>query len=76
MIKNDRKELSQSDSGLLRTYKDSVLRMLFNDKEIERCLERANSLQKKLLETNRIDDLKKAVADAEYQNKLFEEFNL
>jgi len=47
MIKNDRKELSQSDSGLLRTYKDSVLRMLFNDEEIERCLERANSLHKK-----------------------------
>ena len=35
-----------------------------------------NTLNKKLLEVNRIEDLKKAMEDEEYQKQLLIEFNL
>ena len=38
--------------------------------------ERINKLIALLIEQNRFDDLKKAAEDTEYQNQLFEEFNL
>ena len=38
--------------------------------------ERVNTLNKKLLELNRFDDLKKSTADAEFQAQLFEEFGI
>ena len=38
--------------------------------------ERLNSLKRKLLNTNRMDDLVRAISDEEYQQKLYAEFGL
>ena len=54
-------------------------RMLVEDGRTEGRAEgtaRVNKLIQKLAEENRTDDILKSAADADYQNKLFEEFNL
>lgn len=42
----------------------------------ERGLKRLSTLFQKLIQTQRIDDLKRASEDPDYQQKLFDEFHL
>ena len=42
----------------------------------EQGIEQANHLTQLLLETNRIEDLKKAISNPEYRKRLLEEMNL
>ncbi len=46
------------------------------ERGIEQGKEKLNLLNKKLLEENRIDDLKRSIEDEGYQKKLYEEFGL
>ena len=43
---------------------------------IEQGKERLNLLNRKLLEENRFDDLKRSIVDKDYQKKLYEEYNI
>lgn len=43
------------------------------EKGIEKGLDQSNRLAKVLIETNRLEDLKRAVGDREYQRQLMEE---
>ena len=43
---------------------------------IEQERERINLLNRKLLEENRLDDLKRSIEDKEYQEKLYREYQI
>ncbi len=52
------------------------LRRDITEEVTQQITERINNLHKKLIDDGRLDDLTKAVTDKDYQQKLFEEYNL
>ena len=79
MSADDRKRLEyEAREKAVRDYdtqmKSSLNRGLERGKIIGQ--ERLNSLNRKLFNTNRMDDLVRAISDEEYQQKLYAEFGL
>lgn len=55
---------------------ERTIRMEGREEGIQEGIDRANKLTRWLLAENRTEDLQRALADVEYQKKLFHEFDL
>ena len=74
IVKNNRTIFEEEDYEMCQTLEDILDKKIARENAILQ--NRLNTLNIKLAESGRIDDIIKAAKDISYQSKLFEEFGL
>lgn len=72
---NEREKYMNSDQDKEEYNMCQALQEIFDD-GISQGVDLINLLNQKLIDTNRIEDLKRAIADSEYRYQLFQEFHI